>query len=145
MRLRLRPQWRTRASRASIAMMECVRLIIGGDGDRDREREGERGKRSVDRLIHSQFTVAPVTKTRTSNDSNSTSNFKRLLERAFQDQTRHFSRAAQCSISTLSINPLDSATSAPTEKLIWVSLLSCGFRKWSIRYYPHLLFVAWVG
>ena len=28
-------------------MMECVRLIIGGD----REREGERGKRPVDRLI----------------------------------------------------------------------------------------------
>ena len=32
-------------------MMECVRLIIGGD----REREGERGKRSVDRLIQNNL------------------------------------------------------------------------------------------
>ena len=32
-------------------MMECVRLIIGGDG----EREGERGKRSVDRLIQNNL------------------------------------------------------------------------------------------
>ena len=47
----LRPQWRTRASRASIAMMECVRLIIGGD----REKKGERGKRSVDRLIQNNL------------------------------------------------------------------------------------------
>ena len=79
-------------------------LIIGGDGDRDREREGERGKRSVDRLIHSQFTVAPVTKTRTSNDSNSTSTFKRLLERAFQDQTRQFSPSrSMLNIHALSI------------------------------------------
>ena len=39
----LRPQWRTRASRASIAMMdcvgECVRLIIG---------EGQEVGRSID-------------------------------------------------------------------------------------------------
>ena len=32
-------------------MMECVRLIISGD----REREGERGKRSVDRLIQNNL------------------------------------------------------------------------------------------
>ena len=32
-------------------MMECVRLIIGGG----REREGERGKRSVDRLIQTNL------------------------------------------------------------------------------------------
>ena len=32
-------------------MMECVHLIIGGD----RERKGERGKKSVDRLIQSNL------------------------------------------------------------------------------------------
>ena len=46
----LRPQRRTRASRASIAMRESGRLIIG-EG-----KEGERGgKRSVDRLIQSNL------------------------------------------------------------------------------------------
>ena len=39
-----RPQWRTRAIRAGAAMMECMRLIIGGRGrwgrERDRERQG---------------------------------------------------------------------------------------------------------